>query len=192
MKNTIIYLIGFAGTGKFTIAQEIAKLTNSRVIDNQLVNNPILSVMDPGNDSPLPDQVWAKIRQIRQIVLEAIDALASPEENFIFTNELIEGSAADEQIFSQIAELAQRRQSTFLPVRLECAEEELCRRVIFENRKERLKDTNSKNTQEKYKKFTVLRPKTHTYLTLEVTHLSAEQAAHIILDHVHLTSKPPL
>ncbi|WP_038465651.1 AAA family ATPase [Candidatus Odyssella acanthamoebae] len=192
MKNTIIYLIGFAGTGKFTIAQEIAKLTNSKVVDNHLINNPILSVIDAEQDTTLSDRAWQKIEEIRQIVLDTIETIAAPNASFIFTNELIEGRVADKQIFSKIAELAKRRQSTFLPVRLECSEEELCRRVLFENRKERLKDTNPKNAQEKYKNLTVLKPTACTSLTLDVTHLSAEQTARIILDHLNFSNKQPL
>jgi deoxyadenosine/deoxycytidine kinase len=188
MKNTIIYLIGFAGTGKFTIAQEIARLTNSKVVDNHLINNPILSVIDAAPDTHLSPVVWQKIREIRQIVLDTIETLAAPDASFIFTNELIEGELEDEKIFSKIAELANRRQSTFLPVRLECAEEELCRRILFENRKERLKDTNPKKAQEKYKNFTVFKPTTATSLTVDVTHLSAEQTARIILDHLNFPS----
>ncbi|MBW8310000.1 MAG: AAA family ATPase [Candidatus Paracaedibacteraceae bacterium] len=187
MKNTLIYLIGFAGTGKFTIAQEIAKLTNSKIVDNHLINNPILNLINTDEDSPLSDLVWHKIGEIRQIILDTIETIAPLDSNFIFTNELIEGCVADEQIFSKIATLAQRRQSTFLPVRLECSEEELCRRILFENRKERLKDTNPKNAQEKHKNFTILKPTAYTFLTLDVTHLSAEQAAHIILDHINRT-----
>ena len=45
MKNTIVYLIGYAGTGKYTIAKEIAVLTGAVIVDNQLINTPIFSVI---------------------------------------------------------------------------------------------------------------------------------------------------
>jgi shikimate kinase len=41
MRNTMIYLIGFAGAGKFTIAKEICKSAEARLVDNHLINNPI-------------------------------------------------------------------------------------------------------------------------------------------------------
>ncbi len=45
MKNTIMYLIGYGGTGKYTIAKEIAALTGAVVVDNHLINNPVFSVV---------------------------------------------------------------------------------------------------------------------------------------------------
>lgn len=44
MKHPItLYLIGFAGTGKYTIAKELVKF-GYKVIDNHLINNPIFSL----------------------------------------------------------------------------------------------------------------------------------------------------
>jgi hypothetical protein len=44
-KNCIIHLIGFAGVGKLTIAREIVSKTNAKLVDNHLINNPILSII---------------------------------------------------------------------------------------------------------------------------------------------------
>ena len=40
----IIYIIGKPGTGKYTIAQEFAKL-GFVICDNQLVNNPVFTLL---------------------------------------------------------------------------------------------------------------------------------------------------
>jgi shikimate kinase len=39
LQNTIIVLFGFAGTGKYTIGRELARLTGAKLIDNHLINN---------------------------------------------------------------------------------------------------------------------------------------------------------
>jgi len=39
LKNTFILLIGFAGTGKYTIGRELCRRTGAKLIDNHLINN---------------------------------------------------------------------------------------------------------------------------------------------------------
>ena len=41
----IIYLIGYAGTGKYTIAKELEK-SGYVICDNQLINNPINALLN--------------------------------------------------------------------------------------------------------------------------------------------------
>ena len=41
--TVILYLIGTSGTGKYTIATEIAK-NNYRICDNQLINHSIFAL----------------------------------------------------------------------------------------------------------------------------------------------------
>lgn len=37
LEGTIIYLLGFAGVGKYTVAKELNRLTGARVIDNHYI-----------------------------------------------------------------------------------------------------------------------------------------------------------
>jgi len=182
MDNTIIYLIGFAGTGKLTIAREIATLTNIRVVDNHLINNLVFSLIKL-DGSPISDSVWEKIWTIRHIVLDVIKDISAPELSFIFTNELIEGVGDDEKLFAEIAGLAAQRKSKFFPVRLLCSEKELCKRIISDDRKKSLKDMNAENAQRNCNNNVIFQPKTHQYLTLDVTNLSAYEAAQAIIEH---------
>jgi hypothetical protein len=75
MKNTIFYLIGYPGTGKYTIAKEIAALTGAVLVDNHLINNLVFSVVGAEGKAPLPAGVWPKIESIRRIVLDTIGLL---------------------------------------------------------------------------------------------------------------------
>jgi shikimate kinase len=43
LNNTILVLIGFAGTGKYTIGRVLSERTGARLIDNHLINQPILT-----------------------------------------------------------------------------------------------------------------------------------------------------
>ena len=70
MQSTIVYLIGFAGTGKHTIALEICRLTGARLVDNHLINNPVFSLIQADGKTRLPETVWKKTWAIRHIVLD--------------------------------------------------------------------------------------------------------------------------
>ena len=89
--NHIIYLIGFPGTGKYTIAKEIAKKANFKVIDNHLINNPILSVLEIDRKTKVPSEIWKKISEVKEIVFDTILNYSAENANFIFTNHLVEG-----------------------------------------------------------------------------------------------------
>lgn len=184
MQNTIIYLIAFAGTGKYTIAKEISRLSGAKLVDNQLINNPVFSLIRQDGVTPLPDSVWEKTWAIRHIVLDVIKDISPPDYSFIFTNELNEGVADDAKLFAEVAELARARKSALIPVRLICDENELCRRIESPDRAERFKDVSSKNARDKFHNQKILNIDHHNLLTLDITNMSPAQAAESIIRHV--------
>jgi predicted kinase len=66
LKNVIVYLVGFPGTGKLTVARELALLLNARVVDNHWINNPILGLIDSDRVTPFPEDVWDQIAKVRK------------------------------------------------------------------------------------------------------------------------------
>jgi hypothetical protein len=184
MKNTIVYLIGYGGTGKYTIAKEIAKLTGVVIVDNQLINNPIFSVLGADGKTLLPASVWPKIESIRQIVLDTVAELAQPEASFLFTNELYEGKPMDRRWYEDVAILATKRQAMLVPVILRCEPEEVYRRVISPERAVRFKETSADRTRENIHTYELLHIDNPNCLELDITHLLPIQAARAILAHV--------
>jgi hypothetical protein len=184
MKNTIVYLIGYAGTGKYTIAREIAVLTGAVIVDNHLINNPVFSVVGVDGIRPLPAGVWQKIEGIRRIVLDTIAELAQPEANFILTNELYEEKSADRLLYEDIAALTAKREGLFVPVILRCEAEELYRRVTSLERAARFKLRNADMTRESILTYSLLHVDHPNGLELDVTNLSPIQAAQAIIMHV--------
>lgn len=181
----IIYLIGFAGTGKYTIAKKICQLTGARLVDNHLINNPVFSVIhQDGGKTPLPETVWEKTWAIRDIVLETILTISPPDFSFVFTNDLVEGWPDDLILFSEVEGLASKRGSLFIPVRLLCSEDELCSRIVSPDRAERFKDINPLNAQEKSRTHSVLKVAHPNTLDLDVTQCSAQKAAERIIAHI--------
>lgn len=172
MSSTIIYLIGFSGVGKLTIAKELSRLINARIVDNHLINNPIFQLIPLDGRTPIPRIVWGKIAQIREIVFNAIEEISPSDFNFIFTNELFE---ADIKVYHRVAAIAQKRKSVFIPIRLICDLEELCRRVSSEERTAQFKMTSIEATKAKFEKENLLLPKEAQ--TIDVTHLSPKEVA---------------
>jgi hypothetical protein len=76
MTNTVIYLIGFAGVGKYTITKAIRDLEACKIVDNHFVLNPIFNLIAQDGITPLPAQVWDNAMQVRLAVQATIEHLA--------------------------------------------------------------------------------------------------------------------
>jgi hypothetical protein len=185
LQNTVLLLIGFAGTGKYTIGRELCERTGAKLIDNHLINNPIFKVVDADGVTPLPAGVWAKVKEIRATVYDAIRELSPPGMGFVVTMELREGNPADHGAFWDLEQLAAERQSRFVPIRLICGVEELCRRVVDPGRVAMLKTISPELARRKSLEDAVLNVPHPNQRTLDVTKRSASGSADAILDEVH-------
>ena len=184
LENTIVALIGFAGTGKYTIARELCELTGAKLIDNHLINNPIFKVVNADGITPLPPGIWDKVKNVRAIVYEAIRELSPPRLSFVFTIELFESSTGDQRAFVDLEQLAADRSSLFVPVRLICDVEELCRRVADPTRVQMMKSISPELARKKSVNETVLNSNHPNILTIDVTQKAARESADAILAHV--------
>jgi hypothetical protein len=79
LRSRIVYLIGFSGTGKLTVARELALILKARVIDNQWISNPIFGLLDNDRVTPFPVGIWDQIAKVRQAVLETVATLSAPQ-----------------------------------------------------------------------------------------------------------------
>ena len=184
MNNVILYLIGFAGTGKLTIAHAILARAPFLLVDNHFINNVVFRLIDTDGKSPLPPRVWENVRKVRAIVFDTLRELAQPARNFVLTNQLVEGAAEDEKVFQEVRALARARGAAFLPVRLLIAPEELARRVVSPQRQALLKSRDPHEAWRIAREHQVYIPKDVDYFALEVTTLAPADAAERILAEV--------
>ena len=184
MHNTIIYLIGFAGVGKYTVANAIQNLQPCKIVDNHYVLNPIFNLIAQNGITPLPAQVWDHAMQVRLAVLATIEHVSPKDWSFMFTNELTEdpdGSSLN--LYSQVLQVAETRGSRFVPVRLLCDLEEHVSRVVRPERRERMKGVDPNDARTKQANQVLFVPDHANTFTLNVSALTPEVAARTILEH---------
>ena len=184
MNGVIVYLFGFAGCGKLTIAKALRSEFDCILVDNHYINNVIFFLLDSDGNSKLPDQVWEQVGLVRAAVLNTIRHLSRPGRSFVLTNELLEGESRAEDVFQAIAKVAADRGAFFLPVRLMITPEELARRVTSPGRAEQFKETNPEQARKKAQDRNVYKPRNIPYLEIDITALSPDEAAGRILEEI--------
>ncbi len=183
MQNTFIYLIGYFGIGKYSIAKALAQLEEFKIIDNHYVLNPIFSLLENDGITPLPPLTWHYAAEIRQAVLGTIRFLSPRDWNFIFTNDL-SSDAGSQQLFDDVATVVTSRGGRLIPVLLHCELEKYLERVVRPERRERMKGINADEARERFLSGIGFQTEHPNTLRLDVTNLSAEAAAEEILAHI--------
>jgi len=135
---SVIYLLGAPAVGKYTVAKAIAERNGAVVVDNQLINQPIFSLLSEFPDPEATKRMWEEIEIIRGAVLRMIEHVVPRSTSYVLTNAL-ENAPEDHDLYEQIKGIATRRGSVFLPVILTCEIEEELRRVSDPSRTQRLK-----------------------------------------------------
>jgi hypothetical protein len=140
LANTIIYLVGPPGVGKYTVGRLLADQLGCKLVDNHVWLNPIFSLLEQDGVTPLPGAVWPLVAQVRSAVLHTIGTVSPPLWNFIFTHAAIHDTA-ELDIFWAIETLAKQRGADMIVVRLSCSNaDELARRVVMPERRDRMKE----------------------------------------------------
>ncbi|MES2215107.1 MAG: hypothetical protein V4485_03700 [Pseudomonadota bacterium] len=174
--TVILYLIGKPGTGKYSIAKELAK-TGYTICDNQLINNPIFALLNYDGKSNLyiPEFAWEAIGEIRKKIFDFL--VKKTEGSYILTNVLYEDEG-DKELFHAVEDMALQRGSTFIPVKLLISEEENIKRIQNIDRSLRYKSIDIEDAKDKRSLLAISHP---SLLELDVSELSAESAANRII-----------
>lgn len=183
MKNTIIYLLGFPGTGKYTIAKEVCKQADVKLVDNHLINNPVFALIGDKGKTLMPPVVWDQTAKVRAVVLDTMKTLSPPDYSFVFTNVLIENDPVDREIYEAIENTAIARKATFIPVRLICEIEENMQRITHPDRKLHMKTLHPETARKFRENHEIMQTNHPNELTLDVTNLQPQSATQIILNH---------
>jgi len=180
----MVLLIGFAGTGKYTIGRELCERTGAKLVDNHLINNPVFTVVNADGVTPLPAAVWDRVKEVRAAVYKTIRELSPPGMGFVFTMELRESNPKDHKAFRDLERLAAACQCRFIPIRLICGVEELCRRVTDPARAAMLKEISPELARKKFAEDSLLNLPHPNQRTLDVTKRTASGSVDAILDEI--------
>jgi hypothetical protein len=116
----VVFILGYPGMGKRTTGLALAKLLDGVLVDNQLLNLPIVELFRWDGKAPLPPEIWDRVTPIREAVLGAIEDLAPASNSYVFTNVLPAHDPTAEEHYNSIRSLAERRGSLFLAVMMTC------------------------------------------------------------------------
>lgn len=183
-KSYVLHINGFPGTGKLTVAKELAKVGDIRLIDNHMLNNPIFTLVRENSVDPIPEEAWVAIRAIRQIVLDGFTTIAKPHLNFAMTNCLGHEDEEDYKIYEQIRDAITKSGRAYIPVLLTCSEEENLTRIMDEGREANMKMRDTNGLRELRNKFTLAGKDHPNVLQLDITALQPHEAATFIRKHV--------
>jgi hypothetical protein len=146
----VVQLLGYPGTGKYTVAKELVRLLeedgrSARLLDNHASANLILSLV-PTPIRGIPDEVMARIDHIRDAVFSTLVELTPRDWSIVFTN--APPSAGKAWNIDRNRAVAAARGAAFVPVLLECDPAEILRRVVSPERAERHKLVDPRRTLE--------------------------------------------
>ena len=115
----VVFMLGYPGMGKRTIGSHLAGLLDGVLVDNALINRPVLELFRWDGVELLPPGVFDYTSPILDTVLAAIEDLAPPSNSYVFTNVIEAGPTAVDE-YDRIRSAAHRRGSLFLAVMLTC------------------------------------------------------------------------
>jgi hypothetical protein len=176
-----IYINGYPGIGKLTIAKELEKLVpNSKVYHNHLFIDPVAPLVD--RDSPHYQDIRTSFR--RFILNTIATSEASAPFTWIFTDSRSSSpiGSAGAQDFKNAANL---RRALFIPVVLHCEMAENVLRISSGKRG----TGNTKLTDPAILEAIRLKEDIYTFggpheLELDITKITASEAAEKIYEHV--------
>lgn len=179
----LIYLFGFPGVGKNTIALEMEKQSDCIAVHNHLLSNALRHVIArmPNNsytliESDLHHHTMKAWLNFLEFVEKAV-----PYQALVFTSVLYQNDIARVEFFDFIRNWAKEQGRPFYPVRLICETTEMEKRLQSENRKHSFKLTDTAVLHNLMNNFTVLEP--DDCITLDITHMPATLSAQRILEH---------
>ena len=189
-ENTIILLMGIAGSGKRTVGEALRHLDNSFKLVHQHTAwvDPILNLL--GDDSSvwwsLTADGWQKINEARDVILSTIADVCPKSSNFIITFEMWDKDPYHLEFYKKVLNVVKKRDALFVPVRLICDENNLVSRIQEKDRRHYFKTHDPELAKQRFKEKTVFYSNHKNELTLDISNISPENAAEEILKHIDL------
>ncbi len=182
-RTCIVLLLGYPGFGKRTVGTSLARLLDCVLVDNQLINVPLLTLFKWDGKFHIPPEIWERVKPIRAAVLGTIEDLVPASTDFVFTNVLQDDEDGATE-YDSLRALASRRGSLFLSVMLHCDEEEQVRRIDTPDRRARLKGSDPEGYRLHRRSVALFQPPPDEVIHLDTTDTSPDDNAQAIYDEL--------
>lgn len=179
MTGLVIHFNGFAGVGKLTTAKALSARLNGRLIDNHRIIDAARIPWEHGTDEYLD----LLARLTREVYIDL--ARLPQDEIHILTNYLAAEQIEDVERVHNVARLAAARGVPFVPILLDCKQEENFKRIQGEDRASKSKLRCPDVLAEHMTRYTMYHPEDEPHaLRLDVTNSAPEQTVDAIVDHL--------
>ena len=173
----VYQLLGFPGTGKYTVAQAMVGQLAARgepaaLLDNHATANLIWSLVP--RERRFDADVMARLAELRNVLWDAAAELTSPTHSLILTNFLPPGRPPT--ALDRHRELAQQLGLPLVAVVLHCDPDEVISRISNPDRAERLKLVDPARARE-LMSLPLTLPSWPELVDLDVTGVSPAEAA---------------
>ena len=167
----IVHINSYPGVGKLTIGRALADLIGGKLLDNHSVFNVAFALTEFRSPA-----FYDAVREVREIAYRRILDLP-PEVPVVLTNWYSQGSAWGEENWDRAIALAKERKCALNIVTLHCQPEENARRIQSPERAGKRKPQGEEFVSDNRKGRPLLDRGGDRLLRLEVTDLSASEAA---------------
>lgn len=191
-RTCVVFLLGYPGVGKRTVGSHLAERLDGVLVDNQLINIPLLTLFKWDGKFLLPTEIWRRAEPIREAVLGTIEDLAPKSNNYVFTNVLEDHESGAAQ-YDRIRSLARRRGSLFLSVMVDCDVDEEVRRIENPDRVARLKGSDPEGYRRYRRATRLFQPPPDEVVQIDTTNISSRQNAETIYELLRSRGfRPPI
>ena len=180
-ETCLVFLLGYPGVGKRTVGSHLAELLGGVLVDNALIHLPLLTLFKWDGRSPIPMEIWERVRPIREAVLGTIEDLAPRSNSYVFTNVLKDDEDGARQ-YENVRSLSRRRGSLFLSVMLDCDVEEQVRRIDAPDRVARLKGSDPEGYRRHRYETKLFQPPPEEVVNIDTTKTGPRQNAEKIFE----------
>lgn len=180
-----IYIIGFSGSGKLSTAIELSHMVDALIVSSSFPYNAQIHTVygDVFEQEKIPKGVQDKIYDITQTMLQVIESYPTKSKNYIFFDELVEGSDHDIRMYNSVVSLSTKMNTRVLPIVLRCNLSTLQKRIELKNKRGNKKIISASNSVERFKSRDLLVPT--NAIEIENSNISAREVAEEIMSQAY-------
>lgn len=176
--SVIVHINGWPGVGKLTIARLLAGRLNARLLDNHTLINPAEALF------ARTDPAYYPFRADIRALAFARAARLPRGVDLVLTDAIAQEEPRHHTMFADCVKLADQLGAKLISVVLDCTPEENARRLLDASRRELRKLDSPDILADIRRASNLLRPEGVPRIDLDVTRLTAEEAAALVADRV--------